>query len=368
MKIDSLTYKNNETGWNVKDLTLDYLTLLVGVSGIGKTRILRSILDLADIASGHSINNVEWGVVFSHNGKSYEWSGSYDYVPSDDISIIEDRKKKNSIVYENLICDGTTIIKRTAEEILFEGTKTVKLDTSKSVLELLKEESIIAPAHDAFMHIYLMDNANNGIRVSPFIDEEINMISDLDSIHKSRFLSPLEKLFLLRKNGFQEYTTIKESFIRIFPFVEDIDFKTAKLFDDHTVPVLRIKESGVESWIPQTKISSGMFRTLMQITTLELAQDGDIFLIDEFENGLGVNCIDQLADDVIDPDKDIQVIITSHHPYIINNIPFERWKVVIRDKGNVDVLSAAELKIGNHSRHDAFMQLIQTKAFKTGQR
>lgn len=38
----------------------------------------------------------------------------------------------------------------------------------------------------------------------------------------------------------------------------------------------------------------------------------------EFENGLGVNCIDVLAEILLSERKDLQFIITSHHPKIIN--------------------------------------------------
>lgn len=368
MRIHKITFVNNTTGWNIRNMRLDCLTLLVGVSGIGKTQILRSILELSKIATGYSARNVEWSVEFEHESNVYQWSGCYENTNADDMDAIDERAKRSSIVFENLSNGDKEIIRRTKEEILFDGNKTVKLDSSKSAVELLKEEELIAPVHDAFMHVFIMDNANNGIRISPYMNDDYTMITDIDSIRSNHYLSPLEKLFLLFKNGLPEYLAIKSSFIQIFPIIEDIDFQTTKLFDNRTIPVIRIKERGVESWISQNMISSGMFRTLMQITTFELAQDGDLFLIDEFENGLGVNCIDKLADDIIDMDKEVQVIITSHHPYIINTIPFERWKVVVRERGNVEVLSATDLNIGKHSRHDAFMQLIQTKAFKLGQK
>ena len=91
-----------------------------------------------------------------------------------------------------------------------------------------------------------------------------------------------------------------------------------------------------------------------------------MILIDEFENSLGVNCIEEVAELVLYPEVDIQFILTSHHPYIINNIDFNNWKIVVRDGSMVSVHSAKDLQIGSHSKHDAFMQLIQTSAYKTG--
>ena len=148
--------------------------------------------------------------------------------------------------------------------------------------------------------------------------------------------------------------------------MEKIDFALVQANNDTVFPVLRIKEKNVASWIEQTEISSGMMRTLIQIITLVLANDGDVIMIDEFENGLGVNCINELADLIMEPEADIQVVMTSHHPYIINAIPVKDWKILTRNGSDVHVQTAEELHIGEHSKHEAFMQLLQTPEYRTG--
>ena len=45
--------------------------------------------------------------------------------------------------------------------------------------------------------------------------------------------------------------------------------------------------------------------------------DGSVILIDEFENSLGVNCLDEITEDVVKESRRLQFILTSHHPYII---------------------------------------------------
>lgn len=368
MRIKSITYIDHLTGWNIQDLKFDYLTLLVGASGVGKTKILRAILDVAKIARGKSCNGVEWKVTFEQASLEYIWSGQFELTPEDDVNFFEKGENNYIILKEELICGGQRVVERDKNKLLFLGNETVKLDAAQSVIVLLKEEPIIKPVTSAFIQIYQLENANEGIRVSPSLSKKREQIKDILSVHDSRFLLPVEKLFVLHKNGLQEFNDIKSIFMNIFPLVEDIDFTKERFFDGTVIPLLKIKEKGVSSWIMQNEISSGMFRTLSQITILVLAQDGDVILIDEFENGLGVNCIDRLAEQIIEPEKDVQVIMTSHHPYIINNIPFKRWKIVTRTTSDVSVLSADDLKIGEHSKHEAFMQLIQTKAFKTGQK
>jgi hypothetical protein len=68
--------------------------------------------------------------------------------------------------------------------------------------------------------------------------------------------------------------------------------------------------------------------------------------------------MDVLADDLIHENKTLQFIVTSHHPYIINNIPYEYWKIVTRHGGNIMVGDAASYNLGK-SKQNAFMQLTK---------
>lgn len=367
MKAKTLTYYNHLTGWNVKDLNFDTLTLLVGASGVGKTQILHSILNLSRIANGKSVNGAEWKIIFEIDDAEYVWEGSFETKENDyqEIISIFSHHSEYNIVSEKLSKNGTTIIDRNSSRILFLGKETVKLDSTKSALALLKEEEAVESVFKAFRRIYQLRNREDGgLSVSLFNFEKSAMtIDEIKQLH----VSPSDKLFLLKKNKMPQFDEILEEFRSIFPLVENLDFEMANLDDKHTFPVLKMKEKNVAKWIFAPDISSGMMRTLNQIITLVTANNGDIILLDEFENGLGINCIDQLADSIFNPDSDIQVIMTSHHPYIINNIPYSTWRVVTRKGSDVTIHTADELKIGNWSKHDAFIQLSNTKAFQTGE-
>jgi hypothetical protein len=90
-----------------------------------------------------------------------------------------------------------------------------------------------------------------------------------------------------------------------------------------------------------------------------------VFLIDEFENSLGVNCLDDLTTALVSHERDLQFIITSHHPYIINNISYSNWKIITRDGGVVTAHDADEFNLGK-SKHQAFTQLINLDAYAEG--
>ena len=103
----------------------------------------------------------------------------------------------------------------------------------------------------------------------------------------------------------------------------------------------------------------------MQISELFLCSEGTVILIDEFENSLGINCIDTLIENLLYDNRGLQFIITSHHPYIINSIGMEHWKVVSRNGGTIITQNAKDFKLGK-SRHEAFKQLIQLTGYRNG--
>lgn len=365
MRIQSISFRNNKTGWNVSNVDFRKLTLLVGASGVGKTQILKALYKLSMIARGNSFNGMEWNTQFVLDGSHYTWSGAFESVDVEE-EVDATKDFMYDILWEQIMVGDTVIVDRDLEHLLYNGVETVKLDKQVSAIELLKQESLIEPIYNAFRRIYMLQtDGSRGVSITPKLTEPSKALT-LSEIKQLNRPNGIDKLFLLKKNNLPEFNQICESFIDIFPSVECVDFTLGMFFNERTFPILEIKEKGSDSWIRQPDISSGMLRTLTMLVTLYLAEDGDIILIDEFENGLGVNCIDELASLVKDPDSDIQVVMTSHHPYIINTIPYQSWKVVARKGSNVFVKTAAELNIGDFSKHDAFMQLVQSPTYKQG--
>ena len=65
MKFKTISIIDGRTGWNAKAIHFNsMLTLLVGASGVGKTKILNGIYALKQIASGLSYYGMEWKTEF----------------------------------------------------------------------------------------------------------------------------------------------------------------------------------------------------------------------------------------------------------------------------------------------------------------
>lgn len=368
MKITKFSFRNKVTGWHVKDVALGNLSLLVGASGVGKTQILKAIYSLSRIVDGKSLKGIEWKVDFEEAGIEYEWEGEFE---SESNSQEEATSKGPTfvIVRERLAKkSGEEIFSRKGAEVSYHHTRTVKLDSTQSAVELLKEETDVSVVKRGFKKIIWLDMDDSGIKFRVGSDDISNIEAlTMKEIKNLKYYTPIQQFFLIHKYHPGEFNEIVSRFSEIFPLVEKMDFDLDNILKDIYFPVLKIKEKGVGSWIRMPDISSGMCRTLIQIIVLYLADDGDVILIDEFENGLGINCIDMLAEMAMEPETEVQVIMTSHHPYIINAIPFQDWKIVSRAACEVKVNKPSDFKIGEHSKHDAFMQLIQNPTYRTGQ-
>ena len=380
MKISKFQFEDKSLEWRLEELQLNKLTLLVGASGVGKTQILRALMGLRQITNGSSINGVAWIVEFETlSGQKYIWQGEFE---NKRISIfIEDendeeyKKNRAKIVFEKLYLDGHLIVERTSERILFNGQPTIKLSQQESILSILKEEDLVKPAHEEFKHLYLYDYSNSEGTINSFnflnANQLLGKYNTLQKIRESELETPL-KLFFLSKIDRKIFDLIKQRFIDIFPEVEDL--KIAPLIaNGQDIPdflkdytFIQIKERSVKHWINHTRISSGMLRTLLQLSDLYLCADGTIFLIDEFENSLGINCINEITNDILSSRRQLQFILTSHHPYIIDAISFENWKLVTRNGGIIKTHNISKFNIGK-SKHSAFMQLLQLDEYQTGQ-
>ncbi|OUL36237.1 hypothetical protein BV372_08515 [Nostoc sp. T09] len=381
MKINQLSYYDHQREWCFEPIQFSDLNLLVGASGVGKTQILESIINLQKIANGKSFNGVSWNIEFTVDTNLYNWHGEFETGKLVNL-ILDNQNEKNQfkIINEFLSVNGKTIIQRNAQEINFRDQILPKLSSFQSVVAILSEEEDIAPIKYGFSQIKENSEdygSNSMIFLSFFANKKIfdhySLLRDkyssltLEDIQKSNLLNQI-KLGLAYEYFPEIFDKIKKHFMEIFVQVEDIkleqDEELFKFLNSKNYPLVKIKEKDVNNWINQIQISSGMYKTLMYISELYLSAEETVILIDEFENSLGVNCIDIVTELLLE-NKKLQFIITSHHPYIINNIGMEHWKIVTRRGGIVKARDAKEFNLGK-SRHQAFMQLINLDAYKEG--
>jgi len=370
MKILSFSFSNKISEWTLTEMSFNKLTLLVGASGVGKTQILRSLVALKEIAEGYSLNGVTWKIKFEIDKQNiFLWEGEFE-TKNDFFN--ENDEGKFIIQSEKLFLNEVQIVERVPGRIIFKGHKTVKLSNTESVIYLLKEEDEVKPAYENILKIHFSNQLGfaeaKGIDLDDIDDVLIAKYNTIKKLQESEFRTST-KLFLVSLIDAKYFEKIKLRFTEIFPTIEDIGFSIKTKYnsfgEDTKIFMLKIKEKGVDKWIEYSNISWGMIRTLKHLSEIYLCSEGTVFLIDEFENSLGINCINEITSDILKSRRQLQFILTSHHPYIINSINYTDWKLVTRNANIIKTHDVEKFNIGK-SKHDAFMQLIQLEEYQTG--
>jgi len=373
MKIKSFKFSSNNQNWHIEEVYFNDFNLLVGASGVGKTRILRALDLICDVAKDKKrrLDDVEWSINFSHSGKHYKWqlktSSSIDEAFSSEPG-------QSEILYERLIefqdNQEVEILYRNDTESKLGGNKLPKLKRTESAITLLEEEDSIAPISEAFKRFIFNETPQQAILSVPFDPDNVSLLSNsnLDGSDPSSIKHFKEnsvdnptvfKAYFLQKFFPDVFNQIKESYIEIFPAVQDVRVIVNTESSNQYRLLFEIREEGLDNWISQQRISSGMYRTLTYLVEILAAPEESVIVIDEFENSLGINCMPDLTDFILNDSPGLQFILTSHHPYIINNIPWKTWQIVSRVGNKVRSTKAVDIpQLDTASSLDKFTQLV----------
>lgn len=378
MKILKYQYSDpHGNSWKFDEISLGMINLFVSNSGMGKTRLLNTIFNLGSNISAKKLTPGEWKISLEINNKKYRWN--LNAVSEDD---------KPPIVKSELLAeignDGTEkiLINRSDQEFVFKGDKLPKLSKHESSLSILQDESDINPIFTGFRKIvrrrfFEADLSKRcGLNGFPFgfLDKlaQANSMSELyPQLHDGE-LNLNAIIYILNKSFIDIFNKVLSLFKGIFPFIDEIKLlELSDLGNQLTiagqVPIFCIKEKGIDKLILLNELSSGMQKVLLILVDIFTLPDGSIYLVDEYENSLGVNAINFFPNLLIEEDFNIQFFVTSHHPYIINKIPIENWYVFHRKGSVVKILSGDKLKsrIGV-SKQQAFINLLNSPFFLEG--
>jgi len=376
MKIIKYKYSGiDEPGWSFDEVCFGDVNLLVGLSASGKTRLLNTIFNLgAFTVRQNFFKNGHWNLEFEQEGKKYNWEIITKRISS----------AASLIAKETLYENSKLIIKRDEDKFIFKDKEIPKLPLQLTSIFLLKEMECIMPIYDGFSSIMrreffgntLKEQAEN-ILITQEVSEEFKVTA---AQGKEYFLSKLYKsdlpvsarLYFLEKHFKEEYKIITDYLKSIFPFIEDVLFLDITEFRPNfpikgKMPIFCIKEKHVKKQIPYEELSSGMQKVILFLTDIKTFPKGSIYLIDEYENSLGINAINIFPSFLSEVEQDIQFFITSHHPYLINNIGVKNWYILHRKGSNVKFLYGEKnIERFGKSKQKAFVQLLNDSFYREG--
>lgn len=174
------------------------------------------------------------------------------------------------------------------------------------------------------------------------------------------------QLFLLHHVSNDLFKEILSIYKELFPFVEDMIVTHKDITSEQILPTIFIKETNVHEPIPLEQMSSGMLKALLIMTDIILLKDDSVYLIDEYENSLGMNAINFLPDFIDQYGDNRQFIVTTHHPTLMNKVKIEDWQIVNRNGQELIITDGKHLKDKyGKSHHSHYTQLINDSIYYT---
>lgn len=371
MKI--LKYKCTAKGnasWNFSEVSLGNINLLVGDTASGKTRFLNTIFNIGTFIARDNFRMGYWDIEFEQNGKRYQWVLNADEIDNVNSRIIEE---KLWVINK----EKELLIDRSVDTFIYQNSKLPKLSPTISAISLLKEEDEIRPIYEGFGLIkrrkFSHDALSNVASLEPIPQEIIDTFQKNPTLIKFHGieLGLNATLYILSRFYKEIFNEISENFKIAFPFIAEtaiLDFsQISKQPVAIEIPVFCIKEKNTDTWVPIIEASSGMQKVLLILTDVYTLAPDSIYIIDEYENSLGINAIDFFPRFLLDLEKNIQFLITSHHPYLINEIPPKNWYIFNRKGTNVTIKYGEELEARfGKSKQKAFTQLINDSFYTDG--
>lgn len=359
-------------------VTFQNVNLLVGNTATGKTRLLNTIFNSCLFVTRNEFKRGFWEMTFSHLDTLYRWKLRTTKREKGDT---EAELSGNIEEEELFIQEGgqwNQIFERNDLRFVFRGEELPKLSLRESGIHLLKEEEIIKPVYKGFEQVMRRRFSLDALsRIAELKAIPPKLVTNLDTKRDLNLLFtaelPLNGSLYLISNYFPElFKDIKKYFRQTFPFVEEIRFEQLSKLQPNlgvavNLPVVQLRERNTKEWIMLSEISSGMQKVLLILTDISLLPEGGIYIIDEYENSLGLNAIDFFPEYILTLEKQVQFFLTSHHPYIINGIPLKHWYVFHRSGSHVSIKSGQELEERfGRSKQQAFIQLINDPYYAVG--
>ncbi|MFQ2544319.1 AAA family ATPase [Aeromonas caviae] len=376
MKILKFSFNDSIKKTKVNEIEVGNKNLLVGISGAGKTTIMTALGKIKRIASGSSSPGDSWSITFiDDKAQTIEWSGEFK------TDTEYDEENNAELVSESILVNGKQLyIKKNGVSYL-DNNKLPSIDKSKSIIHSLRDDNSIKDIYTCLQSITLISsNARNLLDelMIPYFNESASKTlmkvakTDDNKISLSlinELLPSLDirhKIFFCSRYDAKQFEYFSLVFKSIFPHVKEVKPvkrrpPSGSANSKQGVSISLVMEDN--SIVAQENISSGMFKSMIIIAFLYLGAKNTVLLIDEIENGLGINCLPDIISEL--QSASVQTIISTHHPRIINEIKPKDWHIVTREGGLITASRADEI-VDSTSTHDPFIKLINSKKYKYG--
>ncbi|GHS90157.1 hypothetical protein AGMMS49957_15350 [Synergistales bacterium] len=333
--------------WELTELALERINLLVGKNATGKTNTINRILWLANLLGGVQ--------PFMFNSCNYRIELSDD----NDTYVYTLRISLQKVVEEKLTINGEEKFSRSNN-----GEGKIFAERLGSMLDFqVPTNQLVAVARrDKIQHSYLdkLFEWAEGLRFyafgSPLGKDSGFATTSIEQLVADPHDS--NQVAALFAKGKQEY--LDEFNNKILEYMKIIGYELTAVdvapnphiqlpIPNGTLNMIYVIENGREMPLFQPDISQGMFRALSLIIQLVYntrKQLPTTILIDDIGEGLDfdrstslINLLSSVAET-----NEIQLIMSTNDRFVMNNVPLENWQVIQRDGGVCSVHNYANSK------------------------
>ncbi|MEM9275340.1 MAG: AAA family ATPase, partial [Cyanobacteria bacterium P01_F01_bin.143] len=186
------------------------------------------------------------------------------------------------------------------------------------------------------------------------VEEKIQIRAEIAS-NGAGIVNTLENL----KTGDREdlFDAIEQSLIFYIPSIEKLSFRTS----EPGKKSLQVREKGIEKPFSVAELSEGTKLILMILTILHQENPPKLILLEDIDRGLHPRLFQKVVEMLRDivKTKDIQIIATTHNPYLIDEFTGEEESVLIVEKQDAvsTITSLAERLDEGNTMEDALGSL-----------
>jgi predicted ATPase len=349
--IEYSEYKEETFRWNLEELSLININLVVGRNATGKSRLLRIINGLANFITGaqkpERILTGHFKVIFKDT-------------PSQSKKV---KVAKEDLFYEMEIFKGKVrkeILKVGAHEKLNRqehGRGSIWFEKINDYIDIQVPENNLAVSvrRDTEQHNFFEDLHEwaNNVRYYEFAIKDQNSPVIINKDIKNDILSSKldsNAFHILVKFGKEKYSrnflnAVITDMKRLNYFISDFGLLPLKgvqspITNSGIPETLYIKEESIDRKLQQDEISAGMLRafvTLCQLHIIRLEKKPSCILIDDIGEGLDFDRANNLIAIVIEQAENghSQFLLTTNDRFVMNKVPLEYWCVLDRNVGKV---------------------------------
>ena len=291
VKLKWIEFENLRTGLKIERVVFnDDITLLVGLSGVGKTQILNAIEYSLKLAVNKNLRLEPYNTTlcFQIGEEVYVWSYRIQQDHAEDI--FESKEIKYFFAYEKLQnIKGDILMQRTPDTIQVTGYD--KVPTPKkdeSLLVQYSEDAFVKPIISEMLKLYPIE-IEMDVR-GAIAQESFNMFkAKIKESFKENEKQPFEKfshlpvplkIYITKEYYPQMYAQIFSAVKELFMEINSID-----IVEDPDREIYMVAIDVYGKRLLQHEISNGMLKTIYYIVELITMSKNSLVLIDEFDNG-----------------------------------------------------------------------------------